>query len=210
MQAMQFVFLIPLSLFLSSCSVPDLTESTVMADAKSSAIELQTLERKFMYGMFYLYVEDGDDPFTGWVKTSGLQGQLLEIGYLKDGLKEGRWMKWDENGSKLSEIDWHEDRMEGNFQVWHSNGQLEFDGQTSDGEVDGEWKEYYPDGQLASRSINQIGHLVEIKVWKPNGSLCKESQVRRGNGVFHEYYIDGTLKRFRRFSKGVEIERRKY
>jgi len=181
-----------------------------MADAKSSAIELQTLERKFMYGMFYLYVEDGDDPFTGWVKTSGLQGQLLEIGYLKDGLKEGRWMKWDENGSKLSEIDWHEDRMEGNFQVWHSNGQLELDGQTSDGEVDGEWKEYYPDGQLASRSINQIGHLVEIKVWKPNGSLCKESQVRRGNGVFHEYYIDGTLKRFRRFSKGVEIERRKY
>jgi len=210
MQAMQFLFLILLSLFLSSCSVPDLTDPTVMADAKSSAIELQTLERKFMYGMFYLYVEDGDDPFTGWVKTSGLQGQLLEIGYLKDGRKEGRWIKWDQNGSKISEIDWHEDRMEGNFQVWHSNGQLEVDGQTRDGEVNAEWQEYYPDGKLAARSILKIGHLEEIKVWKPDGTVCNYSKVSGGDGAFYEYYIDGTVKRYRHFSKGVEIERLDY
>ena len=210
MQAMQLVFLILLSVFLSSCSVPDLTEPAVMADAKSSAIELHTLERKFMYGMFYLFVEDEDDPFTGWVKTSGLKGQLMEIGYLKDGRKEGRWMKWDENGSKFSEIDWHEDRMEGTFKIWHSSGKLKVDGQTSDGEVDGEWKVYYPDGQLASHSLNQVGHLVEIEVWKPDGSVCKESKVSGGKGAFYKYYADGTPEQFRRFSQGIKTEQREY
>ena len=207
---MQLVFLILLSVFLSSCSVPDLTDPTVMAEAKSSAIELQTLERKFMYGMLYLYVEDGDDPFTGWVKASGLQSQLLEIGYLKDGRKEGRWMKWDENGSKSSAIDWHEDRLEGTYQAWYTNGQIRVEGQTTDGEMDGEWKEYYPDGQLASHSFNQVGHLVEIEVWKPDGSVCKESKVSGGNGAFYKYYADGTPEQFRRFSQGIKTEQREY
>jgi antitoxin component YwqK of YwqJK toxin-antitoxin module len=181
-----------------------------MAEAKSSAIELQTLERKFMYGMLYLYVENRGDPFTGWVKTSSLQGQLLEIGYLKNGLKEGRWMKWDENGSKLSEIDWHEDHMEGIFQVWHSNGQLEVDGQTSDGEVDGEWKVYYPDGQLASHSLNQVGHLVEIKVWKPDGTPCNNSIVMDGNGSYYRYFPDGSQELFRSFINGKETQKVQY
>lgn len=207
---MHFLFLILLSLSLGSCAVPDITDATVMAEAKSSAIELQTLERKFMYGMFYLYVKEGDAPFTGWVKTSGLHGQLLEIGYLKDGRKEGRWMKWDENGSKFSEIDWHEDRMEGTFKVWYSSGKQKVDGQTSDGEVDGEWKEYYSDGQLASSSFNQVGHLVEIKVWKPDGSACKESKVSGGSGAFYRYYSDGTIEQYRRFSQGIETERKEY
>jgi hypothetical protein len=207
---MHFLFLILLSLSLSSCTEPDITDPTVMAEAKSSAIELQALERKFMYGMFNLYVEDGDVPFTGWVKISGLHGQLLEIGYLKDGRKEGRWMKWDENGSKFSEIDWHEDRMEGTFKVWYSSGKLKVDGQTSDGEVDGEWKEYYPDGQLASRSLNQIGHLIEVQVWKPDGSLCEKSKVSAGKGAFYRYYSDGTIEQFRRFSQGIETERKEY
>jgi antitoxin component YwqK of YwqJK toxin-antitoxin module len=100
--------------------------------------------------------------------------------------------------------------MEGIFQVWHSNGQLKVDGQASDGEVDGEWKEYYPDGQLASRSFNQVGHLVEIQVWKPNGTLCEKSSVRAGDGSFYKYKSNGTIEKFRRFSQGIETESKVY
>jgi len=207
---MKFLFLIPLSLFLSSCSVPDLTEPAVMADAKSSAIELHTLERKFMYGMFYLFVEDEDDPFTGWVKTSGLKGQLMEIGYLKDGRREGRWMKWDGNGAKLSEIGWHEDRLEGAYQTWYTNGQVKEEGQTRDGEMDGEWKEYYPNGQLRSQMLCQIGIMVNIRVWQPDGTQCNHSRVMDGNGSYYRYRPDGSREHFRSFINGKETKKEQY
>ena len=47
---------------------------------------------------------------------------------------------------------------------------------------------------------------MEINVWKPDGTVCNDSKVSGGDGAFYEYYIDGTVKRHRHFSKGVEIE----
>ncbi|MEL0098381.1 MAG: hypothetical protein VW907_02360, partial [Opitutae bacterium] len=171
-----FLFFI-LSLFLGSCSVPDLAEPSTFSEAEQNAIELGTLQRKFKYGMFYLYVDSDDSPFSGWVKTTNPNYQLTELGYLLDGRKEGLWIAWDENGTKQSEIYWTEDRMEGSFTVWHPNGQIRVMGQTRDGEVDGEWTEYYSNGQLSYRSTNHIGHLVGISVWKPDGSVCQKSTV---------------------------------
>ena len=112
-----------------------------------SVVDLST-ERKFMYGMFYLYVDDEGEPFTGWVKSNHDAGTLKQIGFLQKGRKEGVWMDWYAASGKQSDIHWTEDRMEGSFTVWHQNGKLKVVGQTKDGEVDGSWAEYYPDGQL--------------------------------------------------------------
>ena len=53
---------------------------------------------------------------------------------------------------------------------------------------------YYSDGQLAYRSTNKIGHLVDIKVWKPDGSICEESNVMEGSGSFFRYFEDGSIE----------------
>ena len=205
---MQFYLFLLSTMVFASCSIPDLSEPTVFADASKNGIELKSLKRKFMFGMFFLFVDQDDEPFSGWVKSTTPDNRLAELGYLLDGRKEGLWIEWDKNGSKESEIYWKEDRMDGKFSFWHPNGQVMTTGQTSDGEVDGEWTEYYSTGQIAAQSTNRIGHLVEIKVWKPDGTTCEESKVTGGNGSFYRYLEDGRFEVKRTFADGMEISRK--
>jgi len=195
-------------LLLTSCSVPDLTDPATLSDAKKYAVDLKSLERKLMYSMFQLWVEEGDEPFTGWAKSTSPQNQLTELGYLVDGRKEGLWISWDENQTKISEIYWTEDRMDGPFTVWHTNGKIKVIGQTKDGEVDGKWTEFYTSGKLANRSLNQMGHLEKISVWHPDGLVCKKSMVIDGNGSFTRYLEDGRVEHVRSFTNGVEYSRK--
>jgi len=198
---------IALGLF-ASCSVPDLAEPEVLQKAKMEAIPLETLERKLMYGMLQLYVDHQETPYTGWVRQNDANQSQYSLGYLKKGRKEGRWISWDENGTKRMEIEWKEDRMEGTFRVWHSNGRNKVIGQTTDGEVDGKWQEYYSTGKIACRSLNQIGHLEEIEVWRPDGSLCPDSRLVNGKGSFLRYFENGKIEHLRVFQDGIETSRK--
>jgi antitoxin component YwqK of YwqJK toxin-antitoxin module len=49
--------------------------------------------------------------------------------------------------------------------------------------------------------------LVDIKVWKPDGSICEESNVMEGNGSFLRYFEDGSIEHKRVFEYGVETSR---
>ena len=191
----------------ASCSVPDLADPEVLQKAKKEAILLETLERKLMYGMLQLYVDQEEIPYTGWVKQNNAKEGQFTLGYLKKGRKEARWISWDKNETKRTEVEWKEDRMEGSFKVWHSNGRNKVTGRTTDGEVDGKWLEYYSTGKIACRSLNRIGHLVEIKVWRPDGSPCPQSKVVNGNGSFIRYFENGKIEHLRVFQDGIEISR---
>ena len=194
--------------FFASCSVPDLAEPEVLQKAKMEAIPLKTLERKLMYGMLQLYVDLEERPYTGWVGQNDANHSRYTLGYLKKGRKEGRWISWDENGTKRMEIEWKEDRMEGTFRVWYGNGRNKVTGQTTDGEVDGKWQEYYSNGKVGCRSVNQTGHLVEIEVWRPDGSPCPDSRVVNGNGSFLRYFENGKIEHLRVFQDGIETSRK--
>jgi len=193
--------------FVSSCTIPDIEEPNIFKDAENEAILLSSLDRKFMYGMFYLHVDENENPYTGWAKEWKQVELQTYIGYLKDGRKEGTWISVDENELTRTKIGWTEDRMEGVFKVWHANGQIKVDGKTHDGEVDGEWWEYYSTGQLASNSINHNGHLISIKVWNPDGTRCSRSRVTDGNGTFFRYLENGQPEHKRIFKEGVETSR---
>ena len=193
---------------LGSCSVPDLADPKVLEEAKMEAIPLETLERKLMYGMLQLYVDQEEIPYTGWIRQNDANQSQYTMGYLKKGRREARWISWDENGTKRTEIEWKEDRMEGTFRVWHGNGRNKVTGQTTDGEVDGKWLEYYSTGKVACRSLNQTGHLIEIEVWRPDGSLCPDSRVINGNGSFLRYFENGKIEHLRVFKDGIETSRK--
>jgi len=193
--------------FVSSCTIHDIEEPNIFKDAENEAILLSSLDRKFMYGMFYLHVDENENPYTGWAKEWKQVELQTYIGYLKDGRKEGTWISVDENELTRTKIGWTEDRMEGVFKVWHANGQIKVDGKTHDGEVDGEWWEYYSTGQLACNSINHNGHLISIKVWNPDGTRCSRSRVTDGNGTFFRYLENGQPEHKRIFKEGVETSR---
>ena len=68
-----------------------------------------------MYGMFDLWVDKEEETIYRLGKINHIQDHLKELGYLKNGRKEGLWMSWDENGTKISEVYWTEDRVHGPF-----------------------------------------------------------------------------------------------
>jgi hypothetical protein len=195
-----------LILLLAGCSPPDLKDKDTYEIAVREAQPIGKLTRKRMYGILMLYVDKDENPYTGWVRSDREEGKLKELGYLDDGQKQGTWMTWHSNAQKASGIHWKNDLMHGIFEAWHPNGTIKVRGQTKDGEVDGEWKRYYSSGQLAEIALNQIGHLVRIKVWRPDGNPCKESQVDNGNGAYNMYEENGTLMERRVFRAGIQIE----
>lgn len=190
---------------LSSCGIPDLNDPAVMKSAIKDAVSQDTLERKRMYGMIMLFVNNDDEPYTGWVKSE-TNGTLSTLGYLKKGQKQGVWMAWHPNSKKKSEIEWKNDQMYGAFQTWHDNGKIRVIGQTTDGEIDGVWKEFYENGSLEAHSENKIGTLVNIEVFLFNGKKCKQSEVVDGAGTFVDYDTNGSALRSRTFENGIEID----
>jgi len=195
-------------IFFGACSkIPDLQEEGILEEANQEAIPLGQLERKLMYGMFPLYVDVDEDPYTGWIKEIDLETQAKTLGYLKTGRKEGRWITWAENGTKILEAIWTESRLNGPFLAWHENGVKKTIGQTKDGEMDGRWQEFYPDGKIECDIVNRNGHLVSIEVWKPDRTVCTESTVTDGNGSFLRYNHNGSLMFKRTFVDGVETKK---
>jgi hypothetical protein len=97
-------------IFLGACSeIPDLQEAAILKEANQEAIPLGKLDRKLMYGMLPLYVDAEEEPFTGWTKEVDPDTKAKTLGYLKTGRKEGRWITWAENGTKILEAMWAED-----------------------------------------------------------------------------------------------------
>jgi antitoxin component YwqK of YwqJK toxin-antitoxin module len=97
--------------------------------------------------------------------------------------------------------------LDGIFLAWYNDGVLRVKGQTRYGEVDGTWQEFYPDGKIEHTSVNRVGHLVSIQVWKPDGTFCEESLVKNGNGSYMRYYPNGSLMFKRTFVDGVETKK---
>ena len=144
-------------------------------------VKASDLKKEFMYCMMWLYTDDQNETFTGWVKENHPDGKSKRLGYLNNGQKQGVWMEWHPNGIKQSEVEWNKSYLDGSFKCWHPNGTLKAFGFIIDGEMDGEWKEYYTNGQLQAHSLNQMGKCIWKRIWKINGEVCPESKLEKGS-----------------------------
>ena len=205
MNLLRFLIL-PVLHLLASCSIPDLSDENVLTDAKEEAIELSTLTKEFMYGMMWLYVDDKNETFTGWVKETHTNQNIKLLGYLKKGQKQGLWISWHENGKIHNKSGWHYDYYQGIYETWYPNGKQRVSGQTFDGEMNGEWNQYYLNGNRHYHSMNDQGKIVSKKVWKVDGQLCPESNVENGNGSFIEYDENGTRIDKHIYQSGVRVK----
>ena len=197
---------LPVLLLLASCSIPDLNDENVLIDAKEDAIELSTLTKEFMYGMMWLYVDDKNETFTGWVKETHTNQNIKLLGYLKKGQKQGLWISWHENGKIHNKSGWHYDYYQGVYETWYPNGKQRVSGQTFDGEMNGEWNQYYLNGNRHFHSMRDLVQIVAKKVWTVDGQLCPESNVEYGNGSFIEYDENGTRIDKHIYQNGVRVK----
>lgn len=198
------IFLITITFItLSSCSIPDLNDEDVLKTAKEEAIEISTLTKEFMFGMMWLYVDDKNETFTGWVKDTHPNQKLKSLGYLKNGHKQGLWINWYQDGILQSKKGWKNDFLQGKFKYWYPNGKLKVKGQTKGREVDGVWRQFYRNGNKHHESINNVGKLVSHKIWKINGELCEESKVENGTGTYVLYDENGSQIKRVTFKDGI-------
>lgn len=75
-------------------------------------------------------------------------GNLWEIGHLKDGNEDGEWKLYWENGK----IRWHRNYkngiLDGEWKMYYQNGNTSELGQYTNGKRNGEWKLFYENGKF--------------------------------------------------------------
>ncbi|MHA4990441.1 toxin-antitoxin system YwqK family antitoxin [Cetobacterium somerae] len=101
-------------------------------------------------------------------------GKIIETGYYKDGMQEGRFCFYSEEGMLLNEGHFSRDQFEGVSRQYHSsNGKLAQETNYVNGLLNGTVKQYNEDGVL----IMQMEYVDDVPL-----------------GQAYQYYDDGRLK----------------
>ena len=103
---------------------------------------------------------DDDKPYTGRVfdvyeSTGGIK---LE-GYYRNGIKNGKWTWWTENGQKEVERTYKNGESDGLQIWWHKNGQKSSERTYKDGELISE-KDWNKDGSVKEGSIFRTDDII--------------------------------------------------
>ena len=101
--------------------------------------------------------------------------ELLQTGYVDNGIKIGRWTSYYDNG-KVKEIKTYNDhgQLNGPRKFYSSNGQLINLDPYKNGKIHGKSKMYYLDGSIKKIAFYTHGQLDGyLKEWDENGNLIK-------------------------------------
>ena len=96
-----------------------------------------------------------DGPFVFY--TDG-GGKLIEGNY-RDGMQEGLWTTWYENGQRSAIDHFHSGLQDGLHTSWYANGQKALEGNYRAGKREGVWTRWDPNG-LTSRQQTWRGDRV--------------------------------------------------
>ena len=131
------------------------------------------VEREGLY-----YKNFSDVPFSGKITGS-------KKGSFKNGVMEGPWVSYHENGQLLSEGAFKNGKTEGPWVLYYDNGRLSLKGTFKNGKYEGPWVFYYDNGQL------------EMKGDFKNGER---------EGLWIDYYDNGQLNKKGNYKKGVKVD----
>ena len=81
-------------------------------------------------------------------------------GIYRNGIEEGLWISWYENGQKWEEGNYRNGEEEGLWLYWYDNGQKADEGNYQNGEKEGLWISWYLSGQKISEGNYRNGKLI--------------------------------------------------
>jgi hypothetical protein len=96
------------------------------------------------------YKKFSDVPFSG--KVTGLGN-----GSIKNGKREGAWIRYYSNGQLYYKGNYKNGKKEGAWIRYYSNGQLYYKGNYKNGKKEGAWISYYSNGLLISKGNYKNG-----------------------------------------------------
>ena len=131
-------------------------------------------------------------PFIGF-------GQRIIIPVLANVNIQEKVNYW-ENGQKLSEVQYFNEKRDGSCKYWYKNGQLMSSGLYKNGKMYGPFISYYENGQIQSQgNYNYNESCIYSRkdgVWKyyyENGKIESESIIKNGVEELKFYDKEGNL-----------------
>ena len=126
-------------------------------------------------------------------------GQNIVIPVFANGNIQGRVNYW-ENGQKLSEVQYFNEKRDGSCKYWYKTGQLMSSGLYKNGKMYGPFISYYENGQIQSQgnyNYNESDiYSRKDGVWKyyyENGKIESEPIIKNGVEELKFYDKDGNL-----------------
>ncbi len=87
-------------------------------------------------------------PFTGFITENYKNGKPKSWKTIKDGITNGQWQEWLENGKLRYNAYWKEGKGHGLWQYFHDNGTLKYEESYLMDIPNGISRAYYNNGQL--------------------------------------------------------------
>ena len=126
-------------------------------------------------------------------------GQNIVIPVFANGNIQARVNYW-ENGQKLSEVQYFNEKRDGSCKYWYKTGQLMSSGLYKNGKMYGPFISYYENGQIQSQgnyNYNESDvYSRKDGIWKyyyENGKIESESIIKNGVEELKFYDKEGNL-----------------
>jgi len=99
----------------------------------------------------------------------------------RNGLLNGKYLQYDDQGRLLDEINFLNDLEEG-LSVRYKQGIKWIEENFKEGKQDGEWKEYYINGQVRTQGFIKNGVKVDLWIWWDENGLKRYERNYINNG----------------------------
>ena len=130
-----------------------------------------------------LYKANDDKAFSGSVFEFYENGQKKLNGRYRNGLKNGKWTWWNEEGGTDSTGSYKNGLMNGLWQFYHREGSLKGKGSHKNGEKDGKWTYWYGNGNKKKEGYYKHGNEVDGWVfYNLDGSISVNSIIYSYDG----------------------------
>jgi antitoxin component YwqK of YwqJK toxin-antitoxin module len=128
-------------------------------------------------------------PFTGFVTESYPNGKPKTWKTIKDGITNGQWQEWSENGTLRYNAYWKDGKGHGLWQYFHDNGALKYEESYILDIPTGISRSYYNSGRLEHDFFylngkkdgiwsyyNEAGVLIKTETYQ-NDSLLSTKEI---------------------------------
>ena len=128
---------------------------------------------------------------------------------IKDSVRDGLFIKWDENDQKIYQGNFNKGIPDGLFTKWYKDGQKKFEGIIKSGEEDGLHTYWKKNGEKRELENYKFGKLINKWTFSynyhDNGNILQErpyNEDRKLDGLLTEWYKNEQIKYSRTYKNG--------
>lgn len=141
-----------------------------------------------------------------WIKFNSNKSVVLETGSYVNNKKEDVWKQYYESGKIKTELTYKNNKADGYAKFYYENGNISEEGLWQGNKWVGAYKMYFENGNLSYEwNYTEQGKRTGTqKYYHPNGKIMIEGDWQEGkeNGIIKEYDDAGNLVAEKNFSGG--------